>query len=383
MDLRKKIVVSTVAVISTVNLAPISAISVLADTKDNLEKEVTENTLPVIKVPTVYEIFKGDEFNPLDIATARDLEDGDIILSEKNILYNQVKTDTPGEYKVKYEVIDNHGGRRTKTITVIVKDVIVNNVISKKPVITFPETTTIKVGESFEPLKDVSAKDYNGAAIELTKENIAWNKVDTTTAGEYQVKYTVTDSYGNRMIVYRNVTVQSESNLNGGSNTSESDIDNSIKCPSLNEAQRFTVAAGSNINGVGDSVYEHLKGLGWTSSDENTIKINDGRLQFKNMNGQDGIDSVIKIRCDFEENNKYILYLLKLMIGDKSISTATPTESEIFSGAFDDTYYDNFENLVRRIANGSGMIKYSNRNIKVQYDGKADYTITLTFYNYQ
>ncbi len=81
--------------------------------------------------------------------------------------------------------------------------------------------------------------------------------------------------------------------------------------------------------------------------------------------------------------------LLKLMIGDKSISTATPTESEIFSGAFDDTYYDNFENLVRRIANGSGMIKYSNRNIKVQYDGKADYTITLnytitlTFYNYQ
>ncbi len=87
------------------------------------------------------------------------------------------------------------------------------------------------------------------------------------------------------MIVYRNVTVQSESNLNGESNTSESDIDNSntgsssadnsIKCPELSEAPQFTVAAGSNINGVGDSVYEHLKGLGWTSTDENTIKIND------------------------------------------------------------------------------------------------------------
>ncbi len=53
MDLRKRIIVSTVAGISAVNLVPISAIPVLADTNDKLEKEVTENTLPVINVPTV------------------------------------------------------------------------------------------------------------------------------------------------------------------------------------------------------------------------------------------------------------------------------------------------------------------------------------------
>lgn len=155
-----------------------------------------------------------------------------------------------------------------------------------------------------------------------------------------------------------------------------------ITCPELSEAPTFNVNDGINANGIGDSVYEHLKGLGWTVIDENTIKINDDRLQFKNMNGQGGVDSIITITADFAENDKYVLYLLKLMIGDKSISTANPTESEIYSGAFDDTYYDNFENLVRRIANGTGTIKYSNRNIRVQYDGNWDYTITITFYNY-
>ena len=175
--------------------------------EDTTIKEVTENTLPVINVPMRYEIFKGDTFNPLDIAIAKDLEDGDIILTENNIVYNKVKTDTPGEYKVKYEVTDSNGGRRSKVITVVVKDV-----VNKKPTITFPETTTIKVGETFDPLKDVTARDYKGEVIELTKENIAWNKVDINTPGNYQVKYTVTDSYGNTKIAYRTVVVSEETN---------------------------------------------------------------------------------------------------------------------------------------------------------------------------
>ena len=157
---------------------------------------------------------------------------------------------------------------------------------------------------------------------------------------------------------------------------------NTITCPEINDAPVLTTSDGFNKNGIGDSVYDHLKSIGWTAVDSNTININDGRLQFKNMNGLNNIDSIITIRCDFAENDKYVLYLLKLMIGDKSISTATPSDSEIFSGSFDDKYYDNFENLVRRIANGTGTIKYSNRNIRVQYDGNWDYTITLTFSNY-
>lgn len=188
------------------------------------------------------------------------------------------------------------------------------------------------------------------------------------------------DNYSNDTI-NNDVTIED----NSSDNSINNDINiakNDIFCPELSEAPLLTASDGFNKNGIGDSVYDHLKDLGWTAIDSNTINVNDGRLQFKNMNGLNNIDSIITIRCDFEENDKYILYLLKLMIGDKSISTATPSDSEIFSGAFDDTYYDNFENLVRRIANGSGTINYSNRSIRVQYDGKLDYTITLTFSNY-
>lgn len=230
--------------------------------------------------------------------------------------------------------------------------------------------------------------------LEITDNTVDVNKDSNvieadTEKNDNKIESDIINNENNNIVSNDNVEVDEnevkEPSVDEEDNNIGTDIaisGNDINCPTLVEAPVLKVDEGTNKNGIGDSVYEHLKDLGWNAIDENTIKINDDRLQFKNMNGQAGIDSIITIRCDFEENDKYVLYLLKLMIGDKSISTANPTESEIFSGAFDDTYYDNFDNLVRRIANGSGTIKYSNRNIRVQYDGNWDYTITLTFYNY-
>lgn len=236
----------------------------------------------------------------------------------------------------------------------------------------------------------------NKSEVKVETSEIANNTVDNdviessdTEKNDDKVESDIINNENNNIASNDNVEVDGnevkEPSIDEEDNNIDTDIaiaGNDINCPTLAEAPTFKVDEGNNKNGVGDSVYNHLKDLGWNAVDENTIKINDDRLQFKNMNGQAGIDSIITIRCDFEENDKYVLYLLKLMIGDKSVSTANPTESELISGAFDDTEYDNFENLVRRIANGSGTIKYSNRNIRVQYDGNWDYTITLTFYNY-
>ncbi|MCR1951298.1 DUF5011 domain-containing protein [Clostridium sp. DSM 100503] len=165
------------------------------------------NTLPTIHVKLRHEIYSGDSFDPLSIATATDNEDGDIALTDKNVVINKVNTKKAGEYTVKYEVIDKNGGRRTKTITVVVKERPITN---KKPVITFPETTVIQTGSVFNPLDGVTAKDYKGQILSLTTSSIAWNKVNTNIGGEYQVKYIVTDSEGNSKIAYRTVKVEGQ-----------------------------------------------------------------------------------------------------------------------------------------------------------------------------
>ena len=119
---------------------------------------------------------------------------------------------------------------------------------------------------------------------------------------------------------------------------------------------------GTNQSGVGDSAYEVLKNLGWNVVNDTTVNTNYGRLQLENKNGQDGIDAVVTLKCDVTENDKDSLFLLSLMLNDQSTIT--------------------YEQLVEYIANGTGTITDGTRKIRIQYDGKLDYTITVTFYNY-
>ena len=92
------------------------------------EMLVVVNQPPVIhaedKVITV-----GDEFKALEGVTATDDEQGDI--TEIEVVENNVKTDTPGEYTVTYKVVDKLGGVATKTIKVTVKEkvTLVENVV--------------------------------------------------------------------------------------------------------------------------------------------------------------------------------------------------------------------------------------------------------------
>ncbi|MBD7915640.1 hypothetical protein H9660_10840, partial [Clostridium sp. Sa3CUN1] len=253
---------------------------------------------------------------------------------------------------------------------VVIEDTSSNETTDNNVVI--EDTSSIEVTDNDVVIEDTSSN-------ETTDNNVV---IEDTSSNETTDNNVVIEDNSSNDATDNNIAIEDNSSneaIDDGINIAQ----NTINCPEINEAPVLTASEGFNKNGIGDSVYEHLKNIGWTAVDSNTININDGRLQFKNMNGLNNIDSIITIRCDFAENDKYVLYLLKLMIGDKSISTATPSDSEIFSGVFDDKYYDNFENLVRRIANGTGTINYSNRSIRVQYDGNWDYTITLTFSNYK
>lgn len=78
------------------------------------------NSVPTINA-TDKELTVGDIFNPLEGVTAHDNEDGDMELTDVNIILNNVNTNVAGTYNVTYKIADNDGASIVKTIIVIVK----------------------------------------------------------------------------------------------------------------------------------------------------------------------------------------------------------------------------------------------------------------------
>lgn len=67
--------------------------------------------------------------------------------------------------------------------------------VNTPPVITAGDIT-LMVGNTFDPLTNVTATDKEDGNLILTKDNIAANDVDTKKAGTYHVTYKVTDKNG-------------------------------------------------------------------------------------------------------------------------------------------------------------------------------------------
>ncbi|MCD2207455.1 immunoglobulin-like domain-containing protein [Listeria booriae] len=143
-------------------------------------------------------LYVGDAFDPLKDVSARDAKDGNIT-SSIIITENTVNTDVPGEYHVSYEVTNSIGETSTKTVTVTVLS---------KPVITAHDTTLF-VGETFDPLKDVTASDAKDGTL-TSDITVQANDVDTSTVGEYHVTYKVTNSVGETTTKTVTVTVLSK-----------------------------------------------------------------------------------------------------------------------------------------------------------------------------
>ena len=148
------------------------------------------NEAPVIHA-TDKTITVGDTFDPMAGVTAEDAEDGNLttkIVVEKN----DVKTDVAGKYEVTYKVTDNQGATRRKTIIVTVNPKM--EVLNEAPVIHATDKT-ITVGDTFDPMADVTAEDAEDGNL-TTKIEVKKNDVDTTTPGKYEVTYKVTDNQG-------------------------------------------------------------------------------------------------------------------------------------------------------------------------------------------
>jgi MYXO-CTERM domain-containing protein len=138
-------------------------------------------------------------------ATATDDVDGDV---SANIVIDAsaVDTDTPGNYSVTYDVMDNAGNAAatmTRTVTVAV------GADSTPPVITLvgANPQTITVGSAYTELGATATDDVDG---DVTADIVIdASAVDTSAAGNYSVTYNVTDAAGNAAAtVTRTVTVR-------------------------------------------------------------------------------------------------------------------------------------------------------------------------------
>lgn len=108
------------------------------------------------------------------------------------------------------EITDENGGltRTDVNYVTIVKT-------GFEPVITLPgtEANTLKVGDEFDPMANVTAVDYQGN--DITDRVTVEGTVDTSRAGSYELTYLVTDEAGNTAQAVRVIQVMSE----GGSET--------------------------------------------------------------------------------------------------------------------------------------------------------------------
>lgn len=159
------------------------------------------NAAPVIHA-TDKTIEVGDEFDPRADVTAEDEEDGDIT-NKIEILKNDVNINEPGIYDVTYKVTDTQGASYTTTIKVTVNPKAAD--LNACPVIQATDKT-LTVGDEFDPLADVTAKDEEDGDI-TDKIKILENEVDTTKPGKYEVTYKVTDSGGASHVKTIKVTV--------------------------------------------------------------------------------------------------------------------------------------------------------------------------------
>ena len=84
---------------------------------------------------------------------------------------------------------------------------------------------TLNVGDTFDPLANVTATDKEDGTITLTKDNIIANDVDTSKAGTYHVTYKVTDKNGASAEKTITVTVkQNTGDLNSAPIISANDV---------------------------------------------------------------------------------------------------------------------------------------------------------------
>jgi methionine-rich copper-binding protein CopC len=205
---------------------------------------VRSNDKPVITAPNQdYKV--GDSIDPLKNVTASDKEDGTTkvtvakIVDQDGKVIDSIPNDKAGKYTVTYTTTDADGNTVTKDATISVRS-------NDKPVITAPNQD-YKVGDSIDPLKNVTASDKENGTTKVTVAKIVdqdgkvIDSIPNDKAGKYTVTYTTTDADGNT--VTKDATISVRSNEKPGNGTDNGN-------PSSNQPGNPSQPSNATNNGV-------------------------------------------------------------------------------------------------------------------------------------
>ena len=164
-----------------------------------------DRTAPVFSGVSDVTVEFGASFDPLAGISAKDDVDGDVTKSIK--VEGSVDTSKAGEYTLTYRVSDKAGNTASATRVVTVKEKATEpSKDTVPPVFAGVNDVELTVGDAFDPLAGVSAKDETDG--DVTKSIKVEGTVDTKTAGKYTLTYTVSDKAGNEATATRVVTVK-------------------------------------------------------------------------------------------------------------------------------------------------------------------------------
>ena len=144
----------------------------------------------------------GDTYTELG-ATATDDRDGDI--TSRIAVTGTVDTSTAGTYEVTYSVSDTAGNAADLVTRIVTVQLPAD---TTPPVITLNGgDVTLTVGDTYTELGATATDDRDG---DITSRIAVTGTVDTSTAGTYQLTYSVSDTAGNQAQLVRNVVVEED-----------------------------------------------------------------------------------------------------------------------------------------------------------------------------
>ena len=191
-------------------------LTLIQETLEKLKTNINDRGLaPTVTVLNDVTINIGEEFDPyagVIFEDDRDTSENLKILVDLDSFDNTIS----GEYIITYSVTDSDGNTTKETRKVIVRS-------NEKPVISGIGTTTINVGENFDPMSGVIITDDNDS-IEEMKVTVDLGNFDNNAPGTYIIKYTIEDSDGNITVAEREVIV-----LEDIYNSVNDEVDDEIK----------------------------------------------------------------------------------------------------------------------------------------------------------
>ncbi len=205
-------VTNDIIVTGTVDTSTAGTYTIVYNVRDiagNNATEVTRTVNVLTPVDTIAPVItlNGDATINLNVgdfyteqgATATDNVDGD--LTNAIIVSGTVNTAVAGTYTIRYNVSDAAGNAATEVVRTV--NVIADTTV---PIITLngSQTINLNINDTYTELGATATDNVDG---DLTPNISISGTVDTSTAGTYQITYTVSDAAGNTTQVIRTINV--------------------------------------------------------------------------------------------------------------------------------------------------------------------------------